>query len=728
MEKIPIEGNFSKQDIEYHNTKFTESGRAKTTKSIDNYPKYMIRPHEGFELCELPDGSIVKLAYGTYYRNDIPDLEIELDQIANLEPRLENSNSSEVAAARKRLKYHYKKAISLVTPSKAAGWNRWSDNILELFLSEKIHKVLWGSGNCGKSAIMAVLLYIKWRVRPHDRMVVIASRVMQDATARVFGYIKGIHAEAPPSTEHRMTLVDNSRVKGIFCEIYIEKEQKWITDDRACIVSLPVKVNKKQLDIGSNLLGKHPNDRLILAFDECQELPATMAEDKIFVNWYTNKRLDVIGWGNPIPVQYHAPQEWDMLFKLGAGGLALNSLKLKEKEANKTSTWSWKDTKVLHLSMLDSPKDDPDEVNCFITRPDGTKEPRLHFLAGKDNVKVIASKISPTSASWYSQVLGFPYIDLTGSKEETVLNPFIIRKTKEYPLRWRTSDKELEWFMGVDPAVTGAGDSASIICARMGRMIDGRPGVDWMNGKVCTEVVARENEDFTDTIINTMYEISKEYRIRLKNIAIETHGVGEVLRYAIQGHIEDGKWAEDVQRGESYFIVNPTISPTERWLFKSLGAMQPAKEMVSDITTERYVAVRCGVLTRQFFNLPEEALKQFYNRYLFMDGGRVKYKLETKKQMRERNIASPNQADALCNVVEIIRQRGFSYVFHNSNKYQEVLGPQYDREQENKIIKQRLGAVSEIIGLGVNLGKYVDGKDEPTIKKEAIGACDIDVI
>jgi hypothetical protein len=73
-----------------------------------------------------------------------------------------------------------------------------------------------------------------------------------------------------------------------------------------------------------------------LAFDEAQDLPASMATDKIFLNWYTNKKLDVYGWGNPIPVDYYSPDTHDLLFKLGAEKLSLTSLKHQEKKSNQT--------------------------------------------------------------------------------------------------------------------------------------------------------------------------------------------------------------------------------------------------------------------------------------------------------------------------------------------------------------------------------------------------------
>lgn len=721
MTKVPINGHFSNDEI---------ASKHRTTYSNEGYPapKYLIPPHPGFQIMQAPNGIRAKSAYGEYYSEDTSDLSIELEQIAKWEPFLEKTSSRYVTQGRKKLKFHYKKAVALVDPKETAlGWNRWSDNILELFISNRLHKVVWGSGNCGKSRIMAILLYIKWRVRPDARMVLIASKIMKDASTRVFGYIKDIHIAAPPCPEHKLIIVESQQVKGIFRQFYDEKEGKWLRDDRACIINVPVKVDAKNAEYGANLLGKHPKDRLILAFDEAQELPSAMAGDKIFLNWYTNERLDIYAWGNPSPIDYHSPESHDLLFKLGADKLSLSSLRNKEKKAHLTTTWSWNDTQVLHLSMLDSPKDDADEVRYRVVDADGHERSRLSFLAGKVTVDTIAEKVSPTSDSWYSQVLGFPFIDTTGSTAATVLNGNMLKTTRSYPLNWRTPENARRWYMGVDPAINGHRDNASIVCGQVGLMVDGRMGIDMMNGRYCTHVKMKEGEDFTDTTIETMWSMSQELNIPINHIGIETHGVGEVLRYALARHVEEGKWSESVRRGGSFGIVSPVASVTDRWLFKTLGNVKPAKEMCADIITEYWVAIRCAVLTRQIFNIPDLILNQFYNRHLTTVGSTLRYKVETKPQMIKRGVKSPNDGDAICNMMEIIRRNGFPLKFYNRHSYDERYGPDYDASKEHEQFQDAMGVVSDLLNMGNNLSQYT-GRDVKKKKRERKAICNIPAV
>lgn len=718
--KLAINGHFSNEEVA---DKLSYKSYSDRTRDKNTAPKHMLMPHPGFETVQLPNGTLAKDAYKKLYSVHSSDLDIELMNIARYENDLTIPHKRK--QAKQHLKFHYKKAVSLISPKFGAGWNRWSENILELFINEKLHKVIWGSGNCGKSAIMAILLYIKWRVNPSERMVVIATKVVKDASARVFGYIKEIHAKSPKSGLHKFQLVDSKQDKGIYCLMYDEEADRYIRDDRACIISLPVKVSAKHAEVGSNLLGKHPDDRLVLAFDECQELPATMLSDKIFLNWYTNKRLDVYAWGNPTPIDYHSKEEYDMLFKMGADKLSLRSLREKEKAATKTSTWSWSDTMVLHLAMTDSPKDDHDERYYLQDRGDGIKEQRLHFLAGQENVDLIVQKTTPNSPAWYSQVLGFPFLNIDHSKTLGVLTGFIVKESRRYPLHWKTPLHELQYFMGVDPAASGRNDGASIVVGRMGLMMDGRQGIDLLNGEGCREVKMVEGEDFVDTIVETMYALSRYYKIPLRNISIETHGVGDVLRYALQRHIEDGKWRDEFENGDIYHVVNPTIGPTDRPLFKILGHMRPANELVADITTEYWTAIRCLFLSRQIFNVPDHILQQFYNRQIIPNANSTKYKVESKAQMKKRGINSPNDADALCNMVELVRTKGFRYRFYNKGGYNAFFGPEYDAKKAKETTAQAFDTVSNMLQLGHNLSQYAGA---PQKKRKRISPTAIDSV
>lgn len=705
MTKIQISGAFSKEEVARG---LGKEAKHKTPLS-KIVPKHLIPPHPGFPVGLLPDGRAAKKAYGDFYSPESTDLDIELRLISRNERALKSKDSAKRSAAKRHLKFHYKKAISLIAPNIAAGWNRWSEYMLDLFLSEKTRKIIWGSGNCGKSAIMAVLLYTKWRVNPSKRMIVIATKVVKDAEARVFGYIKRIHAEAPGSPAHKFRLVDSAEKKAVYCRIYSKDQNQYIDDDRACIISLPIKISAKKAGndsgtIGANLLGKHPQDLLVIAFDESQELPGQMLDEPIFLNWLTNERLDIYAWGNPKPVDYNMPETHDLLFRLGIGNIGLQALKLREKEAERCGVWGWHDTTVLHLAMTDSPKDDPDEQHYLVDQSDGTKGSRLHFLAGKETVKKILQDQAKNSPAYYAQVLGFPFLYVDSSKSHGVISPGMVKECERYPLIWKNSESSLQYFMGVDPAVSGKNDEASIVVGRAGLMSDGRQGIDLMHGKGCRRVQYVEGEKFADSTIETMWELSRQYNIPLSNIAIETHGTGEVIRYALERHLEDGKWGADYTKGLRYFIVNPSKAPTERLLFKMLGMMMPSNEIVANVTTEYWLAVRCLVLSRQIFNVPDLILRQFYSRGLFTGQGvSGKYRVEDKESMKKRGVVSPNDADALCNMVELIRNKGFKYTYYKSGGHVDYYNDAYNLKIDRIKTQKVAGLIDRVLGMGVSV-------------------------
>jgi hypothetical protein len=651
------------------------------------------------ELVQHPEtGEIFKLAYGKMYDHFVHDLDIELDQIGRLEPKLHSTTSQTRDEAKQKLIFHYRQAVCLCSTKFAAGWSRWSDDILEMFLSGKTHKVLWGSGNCGKSAIMGLLLYLKWRVNPPGRMMVIASRVVKDAAARVFGYIKNVHADAPPSSFHDIRLVDSAKEKGIYHLRTDPDTGRQVKNDQGCILSQPVKVNARTEDFGSNLVGKHPDDQLCICFDEAQELPALMAKQQIFQNFYTNDTLEVFAWGNPQPIDFHDPESHDLLFYLGTKEFGKQRIKTLQQQAEETFVSTSKSTYLLHLTMLDSPKDDLEELQNFTVLPTGQRRQRLHFLGGRSNANRIAESIAPNSAAWYSQVLGFPYLNMSGEGSRGVLSAPMVKTSREYPLRWHTPEDRLSWFMGVDPSLTGHRDPCAIMVGRMGEMMDGRIGVELMKD-YCRHVKPIEDREFPEVIVESMYNISQMVNIPLRNIGIEVHGAGNTVRYVLDQYIMKGFWAADKQRGETYNIIDPTQPVTERHLFKTLGNPQPANKMVSGPVEELWFAIRCAVLTRQIFNIPELALQQFYNRYRTDKNSAGKWKIENKADMKKRGVSSPNDADALAIMFEVCRRNGFAYKYYDKPGYVMKYGPHAEFVENQELIYKRMGIVSQMLNV-----------------------------
>ena len=672
---------------------------------------------------------------------------------------------------REALKGHYRNCVFLLSSEIAYGWHRWNEYILDLFISPEINKVLWGSGNCAKSKTYACLLYIKWRANPSERMIVIASRVMKDSGARVFGYIQDLHLNAPRSTAHKFLSVNTENGKdnkGIYYGVFDKNTKRFVHSPLGCIVSLPIRVDAKNDEYGSNLLGKHPKDKLVIALDEAQDIPGKMAESKIFANWLTNSTVEVHCWGNPVPVMLDVESEWDLLFRLGVGGggggkrgLGKEGILGLSRKAKKTFIVNTTPiTKVLHLTMLDSPKDDEVNLASFVGGSGGdgdgvgggggAKKHRLYFLAGADTIRNIQnSGISEGSPTWYSQVLGFAYMDDAMEGVPSVVTPSMVRESKKGVgsgvgsgvggLEWITSDGEMKWYMGLDPSITGRGDKCVITVCKVGIMGDGRWGVDFMGGRHNKVLEAGSGAEeasgggwdefnFVDYTVDVLYQMSRRYKVPLNRIAVETHGSGEVYRYALEKKIgsADG-WIEESRLGLKYVNIAPYSTVSDRLLFISLGEQKRTCDFIADYNTELYYAVRCGIMLKQFHNISEDAVLQLYNRYLFAPTRGTKYRLETKKEMKVRGVSgSPDFADSLAYVVEAVRLGGgFKFMPYK------IAGAEAQKKAALRVGEQRrhvakcLGRVSNLLGLQENLALHLDvGGDSRerlgVVKREAL--------
>lgn len=673
---------------------------------------YIIPPHVSFEIVRLSDGVFKKLAHGRFFDAFITDFEIELAFIQKFEFSQSYDervtalyDAATLAYAKERLKLHYRNCIAIISPKIAEGWNRWSEYILDLFVSNNLYRVLWGSGGCGKSSMFAVLRYICWRVNPSERMCVIASMVVKESKARVFGYISEIHAKAPPSTYHKIEIYVGATNKGIYTQ-FQDSTGKWVNNERGCIVALPIKVDATSETLGDNLIGLHPEDRLDIDFDEGQEIPGKISEMKIFLNWLTNRpKVYMNFWGNPNPVTFHAKQNYDILFQMGVGNMTEEQVKDREKHLEACDRWDIDKAAVLRLSTLDSPKDDPEEAEN-LKMSFGAVKHRLAFLSGRDVIESLPEGVSKVSPAYYSQIYGFPFIDYSGEWSKGVLSPRLVALAQEYGLFWRSEPHQLRWFMGVDSAPTGTGDACSIVCGRTGLMMDGRMGVDVANGEFCRTLMKVEEGDehsFTDYVIAEMLKLSRHLRIPLCNIGIETHSSGEVLKYAMQKSIERGDWGTGWKTQGKHFIVSPVIAPTERYMFKEIGKMLQAKDICADINTEYWLAARCGVQTRQIFNMPDKVLNQFYNRELLLTANAQKYRVERKKEMSKRGVASPNDADAFCNMLEVARRKGaFDFRFRTTGEYDAHFTPELEARMRGNKVKARMSQVGRVLGIDLN--------------------------
>lgn len=211
-------------------------------------------------------------------------------------------------------------------------------------------------------------------------------------------------------------------------------------------------------------------------------------------------------------------------------------------------------------------------------------------------------------------------------------------------------------------------------------------------------------DDLRYLVVASLFESTKK---ELQNNGIDTHGTSEVYRYALNRHIEKGDkqmWSLNAQSGQKFFIVSPVLKPTDRYMFRQLGKMVHAKDMVTDITTEYWMAFRCAVMTRQMFNMPDFILQQFYNRYLNVTSTKTKYKLESKEDMQKRGLRSPNRADAAANCLETIRRNGrFSFKFVESSKYNEVYGKERDQKKLRQIADKKMNSIAKIMGLGLRV-------------------------
>ena len=701
------------------------------TKDIHGLDKFDTKNYKVVTYAEdeVLKGLKFKRAYGREYPIDEPDWEIELDQIKRTEQvtykrKLGSGNLLDGRYITEqegilKLAEHYKQIIRLWFPQLAKGWNTWSEDILYLCLRGQLNKVLWGSGNCGKSAIIAAFLYIKYRVNPGGRLILILSRFAKDSKARVYGYIKGYHAIAPASKYFDIEVVDTAGAQEIRTLTWDDKQKHgkgaWVKDELTGIVNMPIRVDLKSATSGANLVGRHPTDWYGIAFDEGHQLLGTMMDEEFFTNILTNDNVDFYAWGNPTKVFYHDPSSWDMLFRMGNCGKELHELRAICAKGSllKAKTLWWEDgrkTAVLRFTMLNSPKDHPLERENIIHSSQG-QVLRLHFLAGLSNVEGISEGRDEDSPEFYGQVYGFPYIEAASTGDEGVLTPFQVSQCNKYPFMWAAPQlAERKFCLGVDPSLTGYGDGCAISIIEIGRMLDGRWGIDGRGSEGVEIVKPLAGYDFIDLCLARMWDLSQKYKIPLHRIGFDLTNVGYTFQYALNNAINTkGWWKRDYSSGSRPYTSLASSTASELPLFMDgKGSFEPANELCVNPTAEDWLSMRCGVISRQIFNIPEEVLKQAYNRKITGKGlggdSNARVKLESKDKMRARGLKSPDHTDAFTVALGVARRNGFVYQFTQNIFREERLSQAYWEAQQEEKLQGALSSMLDMLGAGGMVG------------------------
>lgn len=489
-------------------------------------------------------------------------------------------------------------------------WDPWSERAIEAVHKnsytgrERPHTGISGCASSAKSHSMGLYGLINWLCSPLDTYVFVTSTSISDSKQRVWKSIRKLF-EAVKGLPGN--LVDTQAKIAT-----ITPEGK--STDAAGIYIIAGSPSKAREGVGK-MIGRK-NARVILIGDELPELsPAIL--DAGFGNLASNPMFQFIAMGN-FKSRYDPFGEF-----------------IEPKDG-------WESINV------DSTEWECKSHGAHCIRFDGLKSPNL--IAGKDlyphlyglkQLKEHRQSYGENSAPFMRMCRSFE----TGvGDDDTIYSESDFRMGKAYDKAiWRQGFVKV---CGIDPAFTNGGDRFVIGFGKIGFTIDEVLTLEWNKFKLLREdvrIIEKRNRSFQ--MADQIIAACKDEGVDPKNVGMDCTATGGPL-----ADVVDEVWGKKIYR------VDFSGSPTERVATRD-GKM--ANAVYDRRVTEIWYVGKEFLKGQQIRGLVPELVREAKARkYETVKGPEgLKMKAETKKDMKERLMFSPDLFEAFAVMVDLCRER-----------------------------------------------------------------------
>lgn len=513
---------------------------------------------------------------------------------------------------------HMRNAAFLLWPEKRETWHYWTERRFQAHCAGYNTITLAGGASTAKSHDAAMIAILFWLANPKGRAVLVASTSLSDLQTRIWGYLQKFY-----TIEHNQEITLPGRLFSSNTSPKILYDKR---DPQHGIFAVPLKPGKDSKP-SSNLIGRHPNDGLLVIIDEGTDVNPGFLDAKD--NWEQGVnffQLMVIGNSNS-KFDPHG-----LLSKPKGGWHTVNP--------DTDTEWETKYGICLYFDCYNSPA---------IYERDPEKKKKLgKFLFTED--KIEAAKISrgENTPGFWRFVRGFwPEDDLI----QAVLSLIICDK-------FHVEDKS-EWsgignlvkIAGIDPAFHSDGDDCVFRWATLGvNEVTGKMTLDFGGKKNIhyIKIDDRSEEPPEYQIMNACRRLCKEIGIDERNVAVDTWGAGSGF-----GALIENEWSKDILHVESSGRASDIQVATQ--------SDERASDVYDRRVTELWFSMRELVLGDQIRGLDTVSMEQFCTR-TYETRGR-KYSIEQKKDYKLRlgkvdnHYKSPDEADAATFIIDLARVR-----------------------------------------------------------------------
>lgn len=507
---------------------------------------------------------------------------------------------------------HLKKAHDILWPQDIKTWNYWTERRFRAHCEG--HKfITWAGGaNIGKSVDAAKIVICHELASPSEHAALVGSTTLKASESRMWGYVKQYYLEFA-STElpgkltanpGRITFRKSDTIHGIF--------------------SVPL-IQANTSRSHSDLIGRHPKERLLVVIDEGPDVPPGFMEAES--NWEKTAWFQCIVIGNSAKMTdphgiLSAPLAgWDKI------------------DPDRDSEWITKKGICLYFDCYQSPA---------IHETDPEKKKALSkFLFTEEKIQASIETYGENSAHHWRMCRGFW---APSDISKTVLSLVDIDKHKAREHAHWLGKTENITIAGLDASFTADGDDCVLRFATLGEDIEGNTILDLGDPKkdlihIRFDVTSDEPPE---------YQLVEKAKLECIKRGVDPYYFVTDLTGNNIGAIFKKEWSP------AFLGVDSRMSASEELVDPSNPDIR-CKDLYDRRATELIFMLQRFVRAGQIRGLDAKTIEQITTREWEWKG--KKMFIEQKKDYKMRmgrvdsRYKSPDEMDCACLLIELARKR-----------------------------------------------------------------------
>lgn len=537
---------------------------------------------------------------------------------------------------------HLKRCLQLLFPYLVDEWHHWLDMQVSMFCGTHGTNVMLGAGGTGKSWVLGTMARIWQACRPVERGVLVLNTTQETQAERAWKYIITL-GQLFPFLPGRVVGGKSPKL-----EIMVPTENIYSTNKiykavpGVGIISQTMKKGTSAAAT-ADMKGFHPRELLVVV-EEANHYVRTFLE-RARANWITNQVALILLTGNPsVEDSIDNPNNEDALRHFSMPLHGWDSI-----EWGKDRFWSNKfGGMTYHLDAYDSPRvHNPEKYRLSTWLPDDAYIEQKIVELGGSNTPLFKQQIR---GIYDHDSLPFTLISRT----------MFTRFEGGRPAKFLGMNRRR--YAAFDPAYSGV-DEAFLKIAETGITDSGKEEIDFLGTRTnfSFKITSDSAIEPSFQMLYWVQEKLQEWKVPYENFIMDANAIGIGL-----GDIFSSFLSKEITK------VKVHGAATDRLL--DLTDQSKANDRCVNKQAEMWLAAQLLLIAGQLRGIDESVIRQLVDMPAELSKGKVQ--VLTKKEFKRRFGYSPDRAETVLFIIDLLRDRGFK---QQNTSEELIIGSMEDR-------------------------------------------------